>query len=217
MRENHRDVGGALLEHMFNRYRIADAAMRLHRDGALAHRRQELVEPLLVQRLRVIDGVAGIDRPVRQPLLAVAGGFQNAAHQLEGERAPRFGDAVAEHEHAGARPRPIQYVDALARRDHRLARQQGSSSIYAFGPEDLAVWDDEAAPLEVEATSLDAFFDADRAPVDLVKIDAEGAEPAIVAGMTALLARSPHVRLVVELIPASLRRASEVPDSAAMR
>jgi FkbM family methyltransferase len=94
---------------------------------------------------------------------------------------------------------------------HRLARQQGSSSIYAFGPEDLAVWDDEAAPLEVEATSLDAFFDADRAPVDLVKIDAEGAEPAIVAGMTALLARSPHVRLVVELIPASLRRAGHDP------
>jgi len=94
---------------------------------------------------------------------------------------------------------------------HRLARQQGSSSIYAFGPEDLAVWDDEAAPLEVEATSLDAFFDADRTPVDLVKIDAEGAEPAIVAGMTGLLARSPHVRLVVELIPASLRRAGHDP------
>jgi len=94
---------------------------------------------------------------------------------------------------------------------HRLARQQGSSSIYAFGPEDLAAWDDEAAPLEVEATSLDAFFDADRTPVDLVKIDAEGAEPAIVAGMTGLLARSPHVRLVVELIPASLRRAGHDP------
>jgi FkbM family methyltransferase len=94
---------------------------------------------------------------------------------------------------------------------HRLARQQGSSSIYAFGPEDLAAWDDEATPLEVEATSLDAFFDADRTPVDLVKIDAEGAEPAIVAGMTGLLARSPHVRLVVELIPASLRRAGHDP------
>jgi FkbM family methyltransferase len=93
---------------------------------------------------------------------------------------------------------------------HRLARQQGSSSIYAFGPEDLAAWDDEATALDVESTSLDAFF-ADPTPVDLVKIDAEGAEPAIVAGMTRVLARSPHVRLVVELIPASLRRAGHDP------
>jgi FkbM family methyltransferase len=94
---------------------------------------------------------------------------------------------------------------------HRLARQQGSSSIYAFGPDDLAIWDDQATPLDVEATSLDAFFGGDAPPVDLVKIDAEGAEPAILAGMQRLLARSPHVRLVMELIPASLRRAGHDP------
>jgi FkbM family methyltransferase len=94
---------------------------------------------------------------------------------------------------------------------HRLARQQGSSSIYPFGPEDLAAWDDEATALEVACTSLDAFFDAEPAPVDLVKIDAEGAEPAIIAGMTGVLERSPQVRLVVELIPASLRRAGHDP------
>lgn len=41
---------------------------------------------------------------------------------------------------------------------HRLARQQGSSSLYPFGSADLAVWGDEASPLEVEVTSLDAFF-----------------------------------------------------------
>jgi FkbM family methyltransferase len=94
---------------------------------------------------------------------------------------------------------------------HRLARQQGSSSIYAFAPEDLAVWDDEASPLAVEATSLDAFLGADTPPVDLVKIDAEGAEPAIVAGMRRLLERSPQVRLVIEFIPASLERAGHDP------
>jgi FkbM family methyltransferase len=92
-----------------------------------------------------------------------------------------------------------------------LARQQGSSSIHAFGREDLAAWDDEATPLDVEATSLDAFFGDDAAPVDLVKVDAEGAEPAILAGMQGLLGRSPRVRLVLEFIPASLRRGGHDP------
>jgi FkbM family methyltransferase len=90
---------------------------------------------------------------------------------------------------------------------HRLARQQGSSSIYPFTPRDLAVWDDEASPLDVEATSLDAFFGAGEPPPDLVKIDAEGAEPAIVAGMRGLLARAPRVQLVLEFLPSALARA----------
>lgn len=112
----------------------------------------------------------------------------------------------------GARVVPMAVADRPGRVTlHRLARQQGSSSIYAFGPEDLATWDDQASPLDVEATSLDAFFGDDSPPVDLVKIDAEGAEPAIVAGMQRLLARSPRVRLVLEFIPASLRRAGHDP------
>jgi FkbM family methyltransferase len=107
---------------------------------------------------------------------------------------------------------PIAVTDRPGRVTlHRLGRQQGSSSIYAFAPEDLAVWDDEASPLDVEATSLDAFLGADAPPVDLVKIDAEGAEPAIVAGMRRLLGRSPQVRLVIEFIPASLERAGHDP------
>ena len=111
-----------------------------------------------------------------------------------------------------ARVVPLAVTDRPGRVTlHRLGRQQGSSSIYAFAPEDLAVWDDEVSPLEVEATSLDAFFGAEAPPVDLVKIDAEGAEPAIVAGMGRLLGRSPRARLVIEFIPASLERAGHDP------
>jgi FkbM family methyltransferase len=90
---------------------------------------------------------------------------------------------------------------------HRLQRQQGSSSIYAFTPAELAFWDDEASPLEVDATSLDAFFGSDGPPPDLVKIDAEGAEPAILAGMQGLLERAPRVQLVLEFLPPVLARA----------
>src|SRR5262245_6287390 len=103
---------------------------------------------------------------------------------------------------------PLAVSDGRARVTlHRLERHQGSSSIYPFMPADLAVWDDEAVPLEVDATSLDAFFGSDGPPPDLVKIDAEGAEPAILAGMQGLLARAPRMQVILEFLPANLARA----------
>ena len=67
------------------------------------------------------------------------------------------------------------------------------------------------APAVGAIARVDAYLGADAAPVDLVKIDAEGAEPAVVAGMSRLLARSPHLKIVAEFIPGSLRRAGHDP------
>lgn len=107
---------------------------------------------------------------------------------------------------------PLAVTDRIGRVTlHRLGRQQGSSSIYPFGPADLAVWDDAASPLAVDAISLDAFFGPNAPGPDLVKIDAEGAEPAIVAGMHGLLARTPHVQIVLEYLPSGLRRGGHDP------
>lgn len=117
---------------------------------------------------------------------------------------------------AGANVRvvPLAVVDRPGRVTlHRLARQQGSSSIYPFGPADLAVWNDVASPLEVDATSLDAFFAGTDATPDFVRIDAEGAEPAILAGMSGLLERTPHLQLVFEWLPSALRRAGHDPEA----
>jgi len=109
---------------------------------------------------------------------------------------------------AAVRVVPLAVSDGRARVTlHRLQRQQGSSSIYAFTPAELATLDDEPSPLEVEATSLDAFFGSDGAPPDLVKIDAEGAEPAILAGMRGILERAPRVQLILEFLPGNLARA----------
>jgi FkbM family methyltransferase len=109
---------------------------------------------------------------------------------------------------AAVRVLPLAVTDRPGRATlHRLERQQGSSSLYAFTPADLQGWDDRSSPLEVEATSLDAFVPPDEPPPDLVKIDAEGAEPAILAGMQRLLERSPRVQLVIEFLPAALTRA----------
>lgn len=107
---------------------------------------------------------------------------------------------------------PLAVADAPGPRTlHRLAFQQGSSSLYPFSDAELAAWHDVATPVAVQATSLDAFFADDDRSVDLVKIDAEGAEPLILAGMTRLLERSPQVQLVIEFLPAMLARAGHDP------
>lgn len=112
----------------------------------------------------------------------------------------------------GVRVVPLAVTDRPGRTTlHRLERQQGSSSLYAFTPADLQAWDDRSEPLEIGATSLDAFLAHDSRAPDLVKIDAEGAEPAILAGMEKLLARSPHVQLILEHLPSALKRAGHDP------
>jgi FkbM family methyltransferase len=66
--------------------------------------------------------------------------------------------------------------------------------------------------VEVEATTLDDFFAAQRWPaVHLVKMDIEGAEPAAFRGMTELLERNRTLYVIVEYIPLVLRRAGEDP------
>jgi FkbM family methyltransferase len=51
--------------------------------------------------------------------------------------------------------------------------------------------------VEVDMTTIDDFLPADLI-VDLVKIDVEGHEPAVVRGMERTIARSPNIRLIVE-------------------
>jgi FkbM family methyltransferase len=112
----------------------------------------------------------------------------------------------------------IVHIEPLAVSDrpgrvtlHALAKQQGSSSLYAFTAAELAEGHDRATSIEVEATSLDAFVGDEQPPPDLVKIDAEGAEPAIVAGMERLIARAPRLQVVLEFRPDILGRAGHDP------
>lgn len=59
--------------------------------------------------------------------------------------------------------------------------------------------------LEVERVALDAWHDAGELPrVDFVKIDVEGGEAGVLAGMARLLAASPGAALLVELNPRAL-------------
>ena len=63
---------------------------------------------------------------------------------------------------------------------------------------------------EVPVTTLDEAL-ATAGSVDYVKLDAEGAEPAIVRGMTNLLRGNPQMRVVLEFAPPLLRHAGVEP------
>lgn len=72
--------------------------------------------------------------------------------------------------------------------------------------------DDESSPMEdqVDVRRLDDLV-SDR--VDLVKVDTEGAEMEVLAGMDRILEENPGVHLVVEWNVPGLRRADQAPDA----
>lgn len=67
-----------------------------------------------------------------------------------------------------------------------------------------------ARRIEVPTIRLDDVL-AGEPRVDVVKIDAEGAEPLILRGMRGILARSPGIRILLEFAPVHLRRAGVDP------
>ncbi len=68
-------------------------------------------------------------------------------------------------------------------------------------------------PVKVEVTTLDDFLEAEGWPrVDVVKIDVEGAERMVLAGMRRLLARKGALRLIVEVNPGTLKAAGVDPQ-----
>jgi len=69
-----------------------------------------------------------------------------------------------------------------------------------------------ARSIRVETVTLDDFLEAEGWPrVDLIKIDVEGAEPAVIRGMERFLKRVETIKLIVELCPYTLRTAGVSP------
>jgi FkbM family methyltransferase len=88
---------------------------------------------------------------------------------------------------------------------YRVPGDTGSSTVYAGR---LVRGD----PLAVGTTSLDAWARSQDWPrVDLVKIDVEGAECAVLAGMSELVSRNPGIVVVLEFQAEALEAAGEVP------
>jgi FkbM family methyltransferase len=99
---------------------------------------------------------------------------------------------------AGARPgRAVFHVSPIL----------GHSSLYALSDEEEA----SARLIEVEVAPLDSLL-PEGTVLDVVKIDVEGAELDVIAGMSRLLAESPDPALVVEYGPSHLARVGLTAD-----
>lgn len=88
----------------------------------------------------------------------------------------------------------------------RTFRLSDSSDSHGFYEHPFAA---AGTTLEVDEAPLDDLIEG---PVDIVKVDVEGAELEVLAGMRRLLQDSPAVRLVIEWNPACLRAAGHDPS-----
>jgi FkbM family methyltransferase len=79
----------------------------------------------------------------------------------------------------------------------------GHSSLYGNGA--------NADAINVRTGSLDMLLPFDT-KVDFVKVDAEGAEPLIVRGMSQIIARNPEIAILLEFAPSLLERANYSPS-----
>jgi FkbM family methyltransferase len=70
---------------------------------------------------------------------------------------------------------------------------------------------DESKFTEVETVSLDEFLDGRNYPIDVMKIDVEGAEIKVLEGMSRTIIKNPHLRILVEFHPEYIRAAGYDP------
>lgn len=70
---------------------------------------------------------------------------------------------------------------------------------------------DNSKRIEVNTTYLDEHL-SHLDHIDVVKIDVEGAEPLVLAGMQNIIARNPHLKIIMEFVPSHIRRAGKTPS-----
>lgn len=83
----------------------------------------------------------------------------------------------------------------------------GSSSIYATD-ETAKNFNDSLNNISVESVTLDSFFPAGE-KIDLIKMDAEGAEPYILRGAVRVLKENPNLKIIMEFSPSIIAVAYE--------
>jgi len=86
-----------------------------------------------------------------------------------------------------------------------MTREQGSSNLRGMDAATLRSLGDDVVELEVPATTLDAFFADKPNRIDVLRMDAEGAEPLVFAGMQAMLAANPQMIIVMEFAREMIR------------
>ena len=88
----------------------------------------------------------------------------------------------------------------------------GNSSIGVSSAEQLKKWFDTADRVKVPAVSLDDYFSDKPSKIDLLKVDVEGAEPAVFEGARRVLASNPDIRILCEWSPDQMATAKQTPE-----
>ena len=71
---------------------------------------------------------------------------------------------------------------------------------------------DGSERIPVESVRLDDFFEGIDCPVDLIKVDIEGGEMAMLGGMSTLIQRSGRLTILSEFWPEGLQKSGVVPE-----
>jgi FkbM family methyltransferase len=112
------------------------------------------------------------------------------------------------------------YIETIPKAVYRRAEKlrffarkyyPGNSSMAALPQSTLDFLYDEIEEMEVDAVSLDEFFPGN-ARIDVVKVDVEGAEPGVFAGMRDMLKRNRSVVVLCEWCPGQMTQAGNDPE-----
>lgn len=95
---------------------------------------------------------------------------------------------------------------------HHTIQQHGG--IQAYRPEFV---DEKKEFFEVDQESLDDFFKEIPTPVNVIKMDVEGAEMLALAGMEQLIKRSKKLIMLIEFFPLLIREMGQSPEAFARR
>ncbi len=66
--------------------------------------------------------------------------------------------------------------------------------------------------VEVESVTLDEFFNDKRHPIDVIKMDIEGAEMAALSGMDRIIRENQNVKVFIEFYPSAIREMGYSPE-----
>ncbi len=87
----------------------------------------------------------------------------------------------------------------------------GNSSLGFTPPDQLHKWFDTTTPVKVHAVSVDDYFADKPGKIDLLKVDVEGAEPAVFDGARRTLAQNRNVKILCEWSPDQMATARQDP------
>ena len=87
----------------------------------------------------------------------------------------------------------------------------GNSSLGFAPPDQLGKWFDTTTAVKVHAVSLDDYFADKPGKIDLLKVDVEGAEPAVFEGARRTLAQNRGIKILCEWSPDQMATARQDP------